>query len=106
MKSSIYYIYIIRCTNNLLYTGITTDLDRRFDEHKNSIKGAKFTKANTPLKLEIAWITNSRSSASKFEYAIKQLTKTQKENLINGSETITTIWDNEFNDIQYFELNK
>ena len=102
MKNSFYYIYIIRCENNALYTGITTDLERRFDEHKHSLKGAKFTRANKPQKLEIAWKTNSRSSASKLEYSIKQLSKSQKENLISGKETISSIWDNKFDEIQIF----
>lgn len=86
----------------MLYTGITTDLNRRFVEHQNSSKGAKFTHAYKPQKLEIAWQTNSRSSATKLECAIKKLSKTQKENLINGNETIISIWSDKFTDIETF----
>ena len=102
MKSSVYYIYIIRCKNNLLYTGITTDITRRFEEHKNNfIKGAKFTRMNKPQQLEIAWKTTNRSSASKLEYAIKHLTKLQKEALITKNETLESMFGEKFKEIEY-----
>lgn len=78
-----YYTYIIRCTDNSLYTGITTDVKRRFDEHlAQNDKSAKYTRTHKALKLEAMWQSENRISASKLEYHIKRLKKAQKENLI------------------------
>lgn len=79
-----YYVYILRCEDNSLYTGITTDLERRFEEHlsKNK-KCAKYTLNHSVKKIESAWTAEDRVSASKLEYHIKKtLSKSQKEELI------------------------
>lgn len=81
-----YFIYIVRCCDNSLYTGITTDLQRRFNEHCTSPLGAKYTKTKKPLRIERAWQTNNRSNASKLEARIKKLTKAQKEELIKAPQ--------------------
>ena len=79
-----YYTYMLRCADNSIYTGITTDLKRRMDEHFNKLDtAAKYTHSHTALKLEIAWSSENKSLASKLEYHIKHyLTKTEKEKLI------------------------
>lgn len=78
-----YYTYLIRCKDNSLYCGITTDLNRRFTEHfEKSPKGAKYTHTHNPIKLEIAFMSENRSLSSKLEYQIKRLTKDKKENII------------------------
>jgi len=80
-----YYVYIIECQNGALYTGITPDLDRRMAEHAGrGKKGAKFTRANPPVALRMAWQTADRSAASRFEYAIKQLRREQKLQFIEN----------------------
>jgi putative endonuclease len=76
-----WYLYIILTKNGKLYTGITTDLDRRFEEHKTGVKGAKFTKANPPKKIVYTEELVDRSTASKREWEIKKLTRKQKEAL-------------------------
>ena len=76
-----YYVYMIRCKDNTIYTGITTNLERRFEEHKNKI-GAKYTKRHEVDKIEIAWTCENRSIASKLEYHLKKLSKTDKEAII------------------------
>lgn len=78
-----YYVYIIRCKDNSLYTGITNNLKRRVKEHitKNK-KCAKYTKNHIAMNLEAYWITEDRTLASKLEYHIKKLTKKQKEEII------------------------
>ena len=84
-----YYIYILQCVNGILYTGITTDYKRRFNEHKkinNSKKGAKFTKSHKPEKIVALWKTDTRSNASKLEARIKQLLKIEKLKLINDNK--------------------
>ena len=74
---------MIRCDDNSLYTGITTDIDRRMEEHfSKSEKCAKYTFRHDAKKLERVWISEDRKLASKLEYHIKKLPKTKKENLI------------------------
>ena len=78
-----YYIYMIRCEGNFLYTGITTDIERRFNEHsEKDVKGAKYTKSHTVETIEAVWRTNTRSDASKLEYNLKKLPKSKKEAII------------------------
>ncbi|MDX8335021.1 MULTISPECIES: GIY-YIG nuclease family protein [Cetobacterium] len=79
-----WYVYILRCENNSLYTGITTDVKKRFLQHSNG-KGAKYTRVHKPIKIEAVFITENRSSATKEEIRIKRLTKAQKERLCKNS---------------------
>ena len=78
-----YYTYIIRCTDNSLYTGMTNDLNKRMEEHFGKEKeGAKYTKSHQAEKVEAAWQSKDKSLACKLEYRIKTLTKSEKESLI------------------------
>lgn len=78
-----YYTYMLRCEDNSIYTGIAVDLERRMKEHfEKNKKCAKYTLRHTAKKLECAWQTENRALASKLEYAIKQLPKQEKEELI------------------------
>lgn len=87
-----YFTYILRCEDNSLYTGITTDLDRRMEEHfSKGEKCAKYTFRHTPKKLEAAWKSETRALASKLEFNIKRLTKVQKEDLIAKKENIKSL---------------
>lgn len=87
-----YYTYILRCKDNSLYTGITTDLKRRMDEHFcQGDKCAKYTLRHKVIKLEIAWKSKNRMLASKLEYHIKKLTKHKKESLINNSKLLKNL---------------
>ena len=80
-----YYTYMLRCENNSIYTGITTDVKRRMEEHfSKDPKGAKYTKSHKPIKLECVWESENKVLASKLEYRIKTLTKAQKEELIKN----------------------
>lgn len=81
-----YYTYMLRCTDNSIYTGITTDLERRMNEHfLQDVKAAKYTKRHKPQKLEIAWCSENKITAAKLEYHIKKrLNKKQKEDLIEN----------------------
>lgn len=84
-SASLYYVYILRCSDNSLYTGITTDIERRFKEHSDkNKKGAKYTHFHDVKSVEAVWTMPDRSSASKLEYYIKSLSKIEKEKLING----------------------
>jgi putative endonuclease len=77
-----YFTYIVECSDATLYTGITTNLKRRLDEHNNSAKGAKYTRVRRPVKLVYSEECEDRSSASKREYVIKKLSRMKKEVLI------------------------
>ena len=80
-----YFVYILQCSDDTLYTGITTDIKRRVDEHNGSTKGAKYTKLRRPVKLVYSEDSEDRSSASKREYAIKKLSRLEKLKLIKHS---------------------
>ena len=80
-----YYTYMIRCTDNSIYTGMTNNLEKRLEKHVSG-DGAKYTKAHKAQKIEVAWRSKEKSLACKLEYQIKHLTKKQKEELINGEK--------------------
>ncbi|WIV10641.1 GIY-YIG nuclease family protein [Proteiniborus sp. MB09-C3] len=76
------YVYMVRCKNNSLYTGWTTDLERRVKEHNNGT-GSKYTRANRPVELVYFEEMKDKLEATKREYEIKQLPKAKKELLIS-----------------------
>jgi len=82
-KSS-WFVYILRCADNTLYTGITTDVDNRIKQHNGvDKKGAKYTRNRQPVQLVYQEVSDSRSDASKREFSIKALKKLQKERLVD-----------------------
>jgi len=76
-----WFLYVVKCQDTSLYTGITTDISRRIKEH-NAKKGAFYTKNKTPVKLVYQEAMASRSEATKREHAVKKLTRKQKLELI------------------------
>lgn len=74
-------LYVLRCRDKTLYCGITNNLPRRLDAH-NEGKGAKYTRARRPVQAVYTEPYPDRSTASKAEYAFKQLSKAQKERFI------------------------
>jgi len=77
-----YFVYVLKCNDGTLYTGITVDVKKRLKEHNESLKGAKYTRARRPVALVYSEESTDRSSASKREYAIKKLTRKEKLELI------------------------
>ncbi|XVH32907.1 GIY-YIG nuclease family protein [Haloferacaceae archaeon DSL9] len=77
-----HYVYLLRCADDTLYTGYTTDPDRRIAEH-NDGTGAKYTRGRTPVELVHLEPYESRSAAMRREYEIKQLSRRQKEGLFD-----------------------
>lgn len=77
-----YHLYIIRCADKTLYTGITTDLKRRITEHNSTKFGAKYTFSRRPVKIVFAKKFKNRSGASKEEARIKNLKRFEKLELI------------------------
>ncbi len=80
-----YYIYILKCSDDTLYTGIAKDVQKRLYEHNHLDKGAKYTRARRPVTLVYTEEAKDRSSASKREYAIKKLSRAKKTELIEQS---------------------
>ena len=81
--STSWYVYILRCADSSLYTGVTTDVERRLLEHNNCNRtGARYTRARRPVVLEYAEKTVSRSVACKRESEIKSMTKAAKEKFL------------------------
>ena len=78
-----YYLYILKCADKTLYTGITTDLKRRIFEHNNSKLGAKYTLARRPVRMVYSKKFKNRSEASKEEARIKKLGRAEKLKLIS-----------------------
>ncbi len=86
-----WYLYIVRCNDGSLYTGITTDLLRRVDEHNgnhtgSATRGAAYTRGRRPVALVYDEIWHNRALASKREWAVKKLSRIDKLKLIENSQ--------------------
>jgi putative endonuclease len=79
-----WYVYIVECSDGTLYTGITTDVNKRIETH-NKGKGAKYTKTRLPVVLRASFDGFDKSTAAKEEYRIKQLTRKEKLKMIIGN---------------------
>ncbi len=85
-------VYIIRCRDGTLYTGISTDVDRRLAEHKEGgPKAARYLRGRGPLKLILTLNACDRGTALKLERMIKRLSRAEKEALIQHPETMHEI---------------
>jgi putative endonuclease len=80
-----WFIYIVQCADQSLYTGITTDLLRRIEEHNSSPNGARYTRARRPVRLVYFEQSGSRSTAGQREHALKRLSPTDKRQLVSDS---------------------
>ncbi len=78
-----HFVYVLRCADDTLYTGYTTDVDRRVAEH-DSGDGAKYTRGRTPVELVHVESFESRSAAMSREHEIKQLSRAAKESLVDS----------------------
>lgn len=87
-----YYVYMLLCSDDSLYTGITPDLQRRMRQHAGQLKGgARYTALRPPKELVAVWTAPDRSTASKAEYAIKQLSSEKKRRLTAQPQEIHTV---------------
>ena len=80
-----HFVYVLRCADDTLYTGYTTDVERRVAEH-DAGEGAKYTRGRTPVDLRYVESFESRSAAMSREHAVKQLSRRQKAALVRGSD--------------------
>ena len=78
-----HYVYVLRCADDTLYTGYTTDPERRLREH-NAGEGAKYTRGRTPVEIVYREAYDTKSAAMSREYEIKQLSRRQKDRLVEA----------------------
>ncbi len=80
-----WFVYILRCSDGSLYTGVTTDIQRRVKEHNGEGakgRGAKYTKAHSPVKLVYQEVVSTRSEAQIREAQLRKLSKLEKEKIV------------------------
>jgi len=82
--SDIWHVYMIRCSDGTLYTGIAKDLEKRIEAHNSGKNGARYTRTRRPVKLVFAEKAGSRSAAARLEYRIKRLPLEMKNRLVEG----------------------
>jgi len=88
MAVPLFSLYIVRCADDSLYTGIAADVDKRLAEHHSGTRGAKYLRGRQPLKLEFSQAIGDRAVASRLEYRVKRLSRARKEALIAGTESL------------------
>ena len=100
-----YYIYMVRCSDDSIYTGIAADLGRRLREHtEKAPAAAKYTRSRQVEALEMAWTAEDRSAASRLECAIKRLPREKKLQLIAAPQHMAELLP-QLNDRDYTPLN-
>lgn len=105
-----YTVYMLRCSDNSLYTGITNDFEKRFKTHINKGKdAAKYTKSRKVVSVVARWETETKSDALKLEMRIKKLKKDRKEELISSPGIFESLFGDlegeyTFLDTKNFEL--
>jgi putative endonuclease len=81
-------VYIVRCADATLYTGIARDVDKRIDEHNHSRLAARYTRARRPVVLVYSEVCDTRSEALRREIAIKKLSRRDKEQLLRQTANL------------------
>jgi len=89
-EQSTWHIYLLRCANGDLYTGISTDVRRRLQQHADN-RGARRLRGKGPLQLVFRRAVGNRSQALRLEYRVKQLSRQQKEALVRGERDLPSI---------------
>jgi len=81
-----WWLYVVKCSDDTLYTGVTTDINRRIKEHNTSRRGAKYTRSRRPVNLVYKRQCINRSHAQQEEYQFKKLSKTEKLHIIQNHD--------------------
>lgn len=88
-KHSTFWVYILHCENDTYYTGYTTDIEKRYQSHLHGTGGCKYTRSFRPLRIAQCWIIkNDKSFAMQMERYIKQLSRSEKEVLIQKPDLL------------------
>jgi putative endonuclease len=88
-------LYIVRCADGTLYTGIAADVARRLVEHEQGIRGARFLRGKGPLEVVFEEAAGNRAVASRLEYRVKRLSRSQKLELIAGRRRLRDLLDDQ-----------
>ncbi len=88
MNAPQYELYVLRCGDDTLYTGIAIDVDKRLLEHESGLRGARYLRGRGPLRLVFRVAAGDRSQASRLEYHVKILARSDKELLVRGDATL------------------
>ena len=91
MPAADFRLYIVRCADGALYTGIATDVDKRLAEHVSGVRGAKFLRGKGPLEIVFSESVGDRSSAQQLEHRVKRLTRAQKLELVRGERQLAEL---------------
>ncbi|OAI48276.1 hypothetical protein AYO45_05170 [Gammaproteobacteria bacterium SCGC AG-212-F23] len=93
MNRKIYWVYILHCENNAYYTGYTSDLSRRYQEHLQGTAKCKYTRSFKPLKIAQCWQVFDNKTAMKIEKFIKTMIRIEKDDFIRCPEKLTKLFD-------------
>ena len=88
-------LYIVRCADGTLYTGIAADVARRLVEHERGERGAKFLRGKGPLEVVFEEPAGDRAAASRLEYRVKRLSRSQKLDLVSGRRRLGDLLDDQ-----------
>jgi len=86
-----YSLYILRCADDSLYTGIATDVERRLSEHRDGKRGARYLRGRAPFEIVFQHNAGDRGSAQSLEYRVKRLSKAHKEALVCGAALLADL---------------
>lgn len=86
-----WHVYVVRCSDDSFYTGITTDLQRRMAEHRAGKRGAKYLRGREPLAYVFEFGVTSRSEASRLESLIKRMPRRQKELYLDDVDALRAL---------------
>lgn len=89
MTTDSWFVYIVRCADNTLYTGVARDVEKRLQQHNHGSAGAKYTRARRPVELVYREGAANRSEAQQREYRIRHLSAVQKRQLIESGADLT-----------------
>lgn len=92
MNNTCYWVYILHCHNDTYYTGYTCDLEKRYQSHVDGTGQCKYTRSFKPIRIAQSWkIEGNKALAMRIERQIKQLSRTEKENLIENPVLLSAI---------------
>jgi putative endonuclease len=101
------FVYILKCKDNSLYTGIASDINRRIRQHLNLIKGgAKYTRSHRVVSVELLLECDDSSACRKMECAIKKLSKPEKNDIISSKEILNRFIEENFSESEFRYIDR
>ena len=91
MSAGAWYVYLLRCADSTLYCGVTTDVERRVDEHNAGARGAKYTRSRRPVELVCCVEAQDRAAACRLEYAVKRRPRAEKASFLACRQALETV---------------